>query len=244
MGGATTLEGTPNPEAPNPQLPVLQKLRVRYAKRGRLRFTSHRDFARAFERAVRRARLPVGFSSGFSPHPKISYANAAPTGSASEAEFLEIGLTAPCLPDDVRQALDLALPPGLDIVDVVVAGPGSLADRLEASEWRIEVSGAEPQQLSAAVTSFLAADSVTVDRMTKRGLRALDIRGPVVAMTAERATLRAVVRTAVPTVRPDDIVAGLREHGLGQAGVAVARRVNQGPLSGTGPGAEVRDPLR
>ena len=80
--------------------------------------------------------------------------------------------------------------------------------------------------------------------MTKRGLRALDIRGPVVAMTAERATLRAVVRTAVPTVRPDDIVAGLREHGLGQAGVAVARRVNQGPLSGTGPGAEVRDPLR
>jgi radical SAM-linked protein len=243
MTGATTLEGTPNPEAPNPQLPVVQRLRVRYAKRGRLRFTSHRDFARAFERAVRRAGLPIGFSSGFSPHPKISYANAAPTGSASEAEYLEIGLTAQRPPDDVRQALDVALPPGLDILDVVVAEPGSLAERLEASEWLIEVSGADPDQLSAAVASFLAADAVTVDRMTKRGLRALDIRGPVIALTAERASLRAVVRSAVPTVRPDDIVAGLREHGLGHIGMTLARRLNQGPLSGTGPDAEVGNPL-
>src|SRR5687768_18378262 len=102
----------PNPEAPNPQLVVVQRLRLRYAKRDRLRFTSHRDFARAFERAVRRARVPIGFSSGFSPHPKISYANAAPTGSASEAEYLEIGLTEPRDPADVQRALDEALPPG------------------------------------------------------------------------------------------------------------------------------------
>ena len=244
MTGARTLEGTPNPEAPNPQLPVVQKLRVRYAKRGRLRFTSHRDFARAFERAVRRSGVPIGFSSGFSPHPKISYANAAPTGSASEAEFLEIGLTEPRLPDDVREALDLALPPGLDILDVVVAGPGSLADRLEASEWLIELPGADPRPLSTAVTSFLAAEAITVDRMTKRGLRAIDIRGPVVALTAEGAAVRAVVRTAVPTVRPEDIVAGLRERGLGQAGMPIAQRLNQGPLSEMGRGAEVLDPLR
>jgi len=55
---------------------------VRYAKRGRLRFTSHRDFGRAFERAVRRAGVPIAFSSGFSPHPRISYAGAASTGHA------------------------------------------------------------------------------------------------------------------------------------------------------------------
>ena len=84
--GSRTLEGTPNPEAPNPQLPIVQKLRLRYAKRGRMRFTSHRDFARAFERAIRRAGLPIGHSSGYTPHPKISYAGASPTGAASEAE--------------------------------------------------------------------------------------------------------------------------------------------------------------
>lgn len=226
--------------APNPQAVVVQKLRVRYAKRGRLRFTSHRDFARAFERAIRRSGLPIGFSSGFSPHPKISYANAAPTGSASEAEFLEIGLTAPREPADVQRILDDALPPGLDIVDVVVAQPGSLADRLEASAWRIELPGADAHELRAAVAAFLAAEEITVDRMTKRGLRAIDVRGAVVDLVADDATtVTAVVRTTIPTVRPDDIVVGLREHGLQSTGTAVAQRLMQGPLKGSA----VLDPL-
>ena len=77
---------------PEQQAPPVQRMRVRYAKRGRLRFTSHRDFSRAFERALVRARIPMAYSSGFNPHPRISYAGASPTGAASEAEYLEIGL--------------------------------------------------------------------------------------------------------------------------------------------------------
>ena len=235
----------PNPEAPNPQLPVVQKLRVRYAKRDRLRFTSHRDFARAFERAVRRARLPIGFSSGFSPHPKISYANAAPTGSASEAEYLEIGLTAPQEPADVQRELDEALPPGLDVLDVVVASTsGSLADRLEASRWRVDLPGAEPDELASAVASFLAADDVSVDRMTKRGMRAIDVRGAVVTLAPGDGAIEAIVRTAVPTVRPDDIVTGLRAHGLTWSGTPIARRLEQGPLIEASGRAEVGNPLQ
>ena len=87
----------------------MQRIRLRYAKRGPLRFTSHRDFARAFERAVRRAGVPIAYSQGFTPHPKISYASAAPTGVASEAEYLEIGLQAVVDPVEVREALDRAL---------------------------------------------------------------------------------------------------------------------------------------
>ena len=120
------------PEGPPPP-PVVQRLRVRYAKRGPLRFTSHRDFARAFERALRRADVPMAYSAGFSPHPKISYAGAAPTGVASEAEYLEIGLARVCEPDVLRAELDAALPDGLDIVDVVEAEAPGLAERLEAS---------------------------------------------------------------------------------------------------------------
>src|SRR5581483_5710330 len=112
----------PQPPHPPPP-PVVQRLRVRYAKRGRLRFTSHRDFARAFERALRRAGVPMAYSAGFSPHPKVSYLGAAPTGVASEAEYLEIGLASPVEPEALRQALDDALPPGLDVVEVVAAGP-------------------------------------------------------------------------------------------------------------------------
>ena len=235
----STLEGTPNPEAPNPQLPIVQKLRIRYAKRGRLRFTSHRDFARAFERAVRRARVPIAFSSGYSPHPKISYANASPTGAATEAEYLEIGLTSVCDPDAVRADHDASLPPGLDVLDVVVAGHGSLADRLQASEWSIELVGVDVVTASAAVEAFLAADVVEVERMTKRGMRTFDARADVVALEARAgddpdvpcAILKVVIRHDTPSVRPDDVLAGLRSRGgLQVEQPPVATRSAQGPL--------------
>ena len=77
----------------------------------------------------------MAFSGGFHPHPKISYANGAPTGTASEAEYFEISVTEQVVPEAVQRALDEALPDGLDVIDVVTAGPGALADRLEASDW-------------------------------------------------------------------------------------------------------------
>ena len=236
----STLEGTPNPEAPNPQLPIVQKLRVRYAKRGRLRFTSHRDFARAFERAIRRADVPIAFSSGFSPHPKISYANASPTGAATEAEYLEIGLTRECRPDAVRADLDASLPDGLDVLEVVVAaGSGSLADRLQASQWSVELPGVEVAAASDAVVAFLATDVVEVERMTKRGLRTFDARADVLTLTARAgdgadgpcAILEMVIRHDTPSVRPDDVLAGLRScGGLQLEQTPVATRSAQGPL--------------
>jgi radical SAM-linked protein len=246
----TTLEGTPNPEAPNPQLPIVQKLRIRYAKRGRLRFTSHRDFARAFERAVRRAGIPIGFSSGFTPHPKISYANASPTGAASEAEYLEIGMTRPCDADEVRRLLDSALPAGLDIVDVVVARPGALADRLQGSSWQIALPGVTGEHAQSAVDGFLAAEEVLIERMMKRGLRTLDCRAAVLRLAARFeqtpmgpcAILDVVVRHDTPSIRPDDVLAGLRSSGgLELEQTPIATRLAQGPLD-TEDGS-VGDPL-
>ena len=92
-------------DQPEQQAPPVQRLRIRYAKRGRLRFTSHRDFSRAFERALVRARIPMAYSSGFNPHPRISYTGASPTGAASEAEYLEIGLATRVDPAEILAAL-------------------------------------------------------------------------------------------------------------------------------------------
>ena len=151
------------PEGPPPP-PTVQKLRIRYAKRGRLRFASHRDLARALERALRRAQVPMAFSAGFTPHPKISYLGAAPTGAASEAEYLEIGLAERRDPEQVRAALDAALPDEVAVLEAVEAaeGTGSLADRIDAALWRVELPGVEPADLERAVAAFLAAESVEV----------------------------------------------------------------------------------
>ena len=175
-------------EQPEQQAPPIQRLRVRYAKRGRLRFTSHRDFSRAFERALVRARIPMAYSSGFNPHPRISYAGASPTGAASEAEYLEIGLAETVDPARLADDLDRSLPDGLDVLEVVEASPGSLADRLEVSRWQIDLP-LPPATVTPAAEAFLACESVTVERMTKKGLRAFDSRrGRARAWTSRRTT--------------------------------------------------------
>ncbi|WP_232323584.1 TIGR03936 family radical SAM-associated protein [Catenuloplanes japonicus] len=232
----------------------MQRIRIRYAKRGPLRFTSHRDFARAFERALRRAGIPIAFSQGFTPHPKISYASAAPTGVASEAEYLEIGLQTRTDPETVRTALDASLSPGLDVLEAVEAGPGSLADRIDASHWRIEFPGITEETLTKAVTAFRDAPEVSVERLTKQGKRQLDARTPVTLIqvksegdapsgvgAAPCAILDLVVRQVTPSVRPDDVLSGLRVVADLEPPVPPrATRLAQGLLTAQG---EIVDPL-
>jgi radical SAM-linked protein len=234
-------------QQPEQQAPPVQRLRIRYAKRGRLRFTSHRDFSRAFERAVFRARVPMAYSSGFNPHPRISYAGAAPTGAASEAEYLELALAEIVDPATVGAMLAEALPDGLDIVEVVESPGGSLADQLQVSRWRLLVAG-EVSEVTSAVEAFLAVEEAFVERMTKKGLRRLDARGPVLALTVgssqpPQVELDLVIRHLEPAVRPDDVLTAL--SALSQTeplGIPVVTRLWQGPLDPlTG---DIGDPLR
>ncbi|MGZ5399305.1 MAG: TIGR03936 family radical SAM-associated protein [Nocardioides sp.] len=217
-------------EQPEQQAPPVQRLRIRYAKRGRLRFTSHRDFSRAFERALVRARVPMAYSSGFNPHPRISYAGAAPTGSASEAEYLEIGLAERLDPDAVRETLDAVMPDGLDLIAVAESPGGSLADLLTASHWRLDTT-ADADAVEAAVAAFLAADAVLVERMTKKGMREFDSRAAVSSLTASGSSLDLLLVHTVPAVRPDDVLTGLRLAGGLDAGQApLLTRLAQGVL--------------
>ncbi|MFJ6612507.1 TIGR03936 family radical SAM-associated protein [Streptomyces sp. NPDC091289] len=199
----------------------MQRIRLRYTKRGRLRFTSHRDFQRAFERALRRSEVPMAYSAGFTPHPKVSYANAAPTGTGSEAEFLEIALTETRDPEVLRGLLDASMPTGLDIIDAVEARTSGLAERLTASVWELRLDGVDPEELRAAVAAFNDAEAVEVQRKAKNGIRTFDARAAVADLRvvddpADRpgerpcAILRLVVRHVTPAVRPDDVLSGLR----------------------------------
>ncbi len=231
--------------------PTIQKFRLRYAKRGRLRFSSHRDFQRALERALRRANVPIAYSAGFSPHPKISYSNSAPTGVASEAEYVEIGVTEICDPEVIRRELDSALPPGLDIVEVVQALGSDFASRLEASLWQAEIT-APPEDVQRAIDSLMGAAEVLVERLTKSGKRVFDARGAIVSLRVKGLESNAsdpdgcvillmVVRHLTPSVRPDDVLAALKQVGglVPQKPVRVTR-LAQGPLN---PREEVSNPI-
>ncbi|RKR87759.1 radical SAM-linked protein [Micromonospora pisi] len=196
----------------------------------------------------------MAFSQGFTPHPKISYASAAPTGTASEAEYLEVGLQDEVDPTTLRLALDAALSPGLDVIEVVVAQGGSLADRIDASHWRIELPGVEPELARQAVEKFWASSEVLVERLTKQGRRTFDAReavnridvidqtgAPSEVVGVPCAILDLVIRQVTPSVRPDDVLSGLRVVADLEPPVpSRATRLAQGTLTAQG---AIVDPL-
>ncbi|MGH3190916.1 MAG: TIGR03936 family radical SAM-associated protein [Streptosporangiaceae bacterium] len=198
-----------------------------------MRFASHRDVARAFERGVRRAALPIAYSAGFTPHPKISYAGGAPTGVASEAEYLSLALTSRQAAAEVRQRLNAALPDGIDVIDVTDDAPGGIwgdgqspqqcppgGDNrsprgntafggLEASEWRVELPGVGPEAAARAVAGFLALREAPVERRTDKVARHLDARAAVIEMNVVE--MDVIVADSVPA-DPD------RGHGAAGTG--------------------------
>lgn len=239
------------PEGPAPD-PAVQKLRVQYAKRGRMRFTSSRDFQRALERALRLAQIPMAYSAGFHPHPKISYANAAPTGVASEAEYVELSVTRRVDPAELGPALGAALPDGLDIVRVEEAAGSALADRLVASRWQLTFPAGSAVDLRQAVAAFLAQPAVEVTRMMKQGPRVIDVREPVLLAEVNEgspstdtggeaaAVLLLTIRHTTPTVRPAELWTALRETSGLDLPRPASTRLAQGPL---GEDHAVLDPL-
>jgi radical SAM-linked protein len=218
-----------------------------------MRFASHRDIARAVERGVRKAGLPIAYSAGFTPHPKISYAGASATGVASEAEYLELAFISPCIPEDVRDRLDAALPDGIDVIDVTERGSEQRLASLEVSQWQLTLPGVTRAAAQAAIDEFLAASQVEVERLTTKGTRRMDARAAVISMELDRRAARAlpgdceilrmVVRHTTPAVRPDDILAALRSvatdgvatgsaAGLEFSAPPLITRLAQGPLEG------------
>jgi radical SAM-linked protein len=240
------------PDPKTAQLPAVQHLVVRYAKRGKMRFASHRDVARVFERGVRRAGLPIAYSAGFTPHPRISYAGGAPTGVASEAEYLTLALVSRLAGPQVRERLNAALPDGIDVIDVTDAASGAHAASGDntASRWRVVLPGVEPAAAQRAVAGFLALGEAPVERLTDKGVRRLDARSAVITLDVldpadpqggqraavtgvqDCAILRMVVLHTAPAVRPDDVLTALRErHGLVPSSPPITTRLAQGSLA-------------
>jgi radical SAM-linked protein len=241
-----------------PPPPAVQKLALHYGKVGPLRFASHRVLQRAFERAVRRADLPIAYSAGFTPHPRLSYLGAAPTGAASQAEYLQLRLWQRMEPTAVVEALGRVLPRDLPLFEAVEwddAARGDLTELLTDSRWHLEFppwsgSGPEAQALEKAVIAFLKLDRYQAEqvrtgpaggenrgRYNSKPPRLVDVRQavrtmvPGVSQPADRegyAILDLVLRHATPAVRPEDVYAALLNVGLAAPVAHRATRLAQG----------------
>jgi len=159
-------------------------VRIRFSKLGKVRFTSHRDLARMWERALRKAAVSVAYSGGFSPRPKLSFGLALPTGHESLGEYLDADLAVPVDVEEFPARLTPALPVGVDVQGAVEVAPGtpSLQHAVTSCTWHIEVSGSTPAQLAPIVDGFLASDEAVVTRARKGRPVTEDVRPLVLSL--------------------------------------------------------------
>jgi radical SAM-linked protein len=194
-------------------------VRLRFSKLDKIRFISHRDVARIWERALRRAELPVAYTEGFSPRPKLSFGLALQTGHESLGEYLDVDLTGGTAPIDIDQLparLDPCLPVGLDAQGAAVIEPGtpSLQQAVTSCTWRIEVVGTSADRLAPLVEGALAARELPANRIRKGREEQIDLRpavrsAEVVGPSDRGATLIAELATQPRSARPSDLVAVL-----------------------------------
>ncbi len=155
------------------------RLRIRFSKNELMRFTGHLDLHRAWERIIRRAGLPLAYTQGFSPHPRINLASALPLGFTSEAELVDVWLEEELGLDEVAGALQRAIPPGIQIMEIqgVSERLPSLQSSLESSEFVVIFLEDQPQ-LGAQVQRLWEADSLPRTRRNKP----YDLRGLIHAL--------------------------------------------------------------
>lgn len=206
------------------------RVRFRYARLGKVRFTSHRDVARLWERALRRAALPVASTEGFSPRPKVHFGLALSTGHESLGEYLDVDLRDPEAADVDLVALPARLspllPPGLDVTaaTAIDRSTTSLQEAVTSCTWRMELPGLDRGVAEAAVASLLAAASLPVTRERKGKQVSDDLRPGVISLAVVDGdvtggvapaggpvVLEAELATQPRGIRPSELLAVLGE---------------------------------
>ena len=157
----------------------MQRLRLKFSRSHELKFISHLDLMRLWERAIRRAGLPLAYSEGFTPHPRIALAAPLSLGVTSEAELMDIYLTRWISPQNVVIALNQQLPQGMDVLD---AGPvglnvASLQSQIRFVEYKVEIEMEEAiPDVKSAIQSLLLAKELQWQHERDTGTRRYDLR--------------------------------------------------------------------
>lgn len=185
------------------------RYRIRFSKGSALRFTGHLDLHRAWERTLRRAGLPVAFSEGFNPRPRINIGLALPLGCTSRGDLLDLWLSEPIDEAQLHQRLAEAAPPGLEIEQVrtISSDAPKLQMIIVAAEYQVDVQPADLQELADRAAALMAAEELPRERRGK----AYDLR-PLIEDLALRDDGWLVMRLTVDsrgTGRPDEVLRAL-----------------------------------
>ncbi|HEY5476895.1 MAG TPA: TIGR03936 family radical SAM-associated protein [Tepidiformaceae bacterium] len=193
-----------------------QRFRVWFRKGDRVRYISHLDVLRFWERAIRRADLPLAYSQGFTPHPKIGFASPLPLGFIGESEVMDVTLDERMSPEEFAERIRVETSDDLGVIrvkEVSATGPAPQAVLLMA-DYAVDLPGVDPAEAASVVAGFLANDEFAWVDARKERNRTYDLRAAVATLTAEpweggtRLRMR-LQADAEMTARPEQVVAAL-----------------------------------
>jgi radical SAM-linked protein len=208
---------------------VKVRVRLRFSKLGKVRFTSQRDVARMWERALRRERFPMAYTAGFSPRPQLSFGLALPTGCESLAEYLDVTVDEGRPEADTLDVAERAgrltplLPDGIEVTaaGVLDEGTGSLQEVVSSCRWVLALSGASRSEVADRLTAARGADHLPVERRRKGRTVTDDLRPSIIALELVadagdgEGTVDVVAELATKPrgVRPGELMAALAVAG-------------------------------
>jgi len=196
----------------------MQRLRITFSRGEEVKYITHLDIMRLWERALRRAGIPIAYSQGFSPHPKISIAAPLPIGVTSDSELMDIQLRRRISPYFFMKAVSAQLPAGIDLlrVEQVALTLPSLQSQMRQAEYRVELKTDKgAQEVEDAIHSFLAAKEFPWQHERDTGIRRYDIRSLVhdlwlIGWHESGCTLGMRLRTdSTATGRPEQVTLAL-----------------------------------
>lgn len=193
----------------------VQRLRVTFARGDLLRYITHLDLMRSWERAIKRAGLPIAYSEGFTRHPQLALAAPLPVGATAEGELMDVYLAAAIDPRQFRERLEAQTPPGLSIerVEEVPLNVPSLQSLVREWTWRAQFPDAtDAAVLRAKVADFLAQASFPWEQRREKEVKRFDLRALVLDIIAEVTTDRPAIVArfkAEAGGRPEQLVAAL-----------------------------------
>jgi radical SAM-linked protein len=201
-------------------------IRLRYSKRDKVRFVGHRDLARGFERAFRVVELPLAFTQGFSPRPKVSLGLALGVGHESDAEYLDVELNEPIDLDGLPAALDEILPEGVHVDGVVplAARAPALQEAITSVEYQLHPTAVAPSDLEAAVERANAAPDIIITT-SRKGREIIEDLRPGLRHLAllDQGTVHAEVATKPRGIRPAELLGALRDFAGASSDVTADR---------------------
>jgi len=200
-------------------------LRIKYGKTIKGKFLSHLDLIRAWERAMRRGKIPLAFSQGFNPHPKMSFGSALAVGVTSSGEYMDIELKNIFPIQEIKRELEKYLPVGLELYEIVKIDnkAASLMSIINRAKYLVKARLKEPfnqEKFANGIKILLNQENVKILRPTKKGLKEKDIRSGIYELKGriiddKTVLVEFIVQTGSSgNIRPEEVMAALEKNGV------------------------------